>query len=217
MAPRRMLITAGPTHEPIDAVRYLANRSSGRMGLAVAAAAREAGWEVTLLLGPVPTDPPADVTVHRYESTAQLQARLDEHFAAADVLVMAAAVADYRPRSASGGGKIERQGEGLVLELEPTPDLVAGCAARKRPDQFIVAFALESPDVLEARAVAKLQRKAVDAIVANPLATMGDPRIDAMLLTAAGDRVAPGAMSKAEFAAWLVDQIAARVVDAPRR
>ena len=180
--PRHMLITAGPTHEPIDAVRYVANRSSGRMGIALAEAARDAGWAVTLLLGPVATVPPADVRTLSFESTADLARLLDEHFPGCDVLIMAAAVADYRPHR-TNQPKLPRQGKPLVLELEPTPDLVAACAARKRPDQRIIGFALEEPASLEQRALEKLRRKGLDAIVANPLTTMGSPDVTATIYT----------------------------------
>ena len=114
--PRRMLITAGPTHEPIDAVRYIANRTSGRMGVALAEAARDAGWAVTLLLGPVAVAPPAGVQTVSFESTADLARRLDEHFPDCDVLIMAAAVADYRPRQAREA-KLPRKGEPMMLEV----------------------------------------------------------------------------------------------------
>jgi phosphopantothenoylcysteine decarboxylase/phosphopantothenate--cysteine ligase len=199
-----MLITAGPTHEPIDAVRYLANRSSGKLGLAITAAARDAGWSVTLLLGPVPRDTPlpAGVATHRYGSTADLEALLAAHFDACDALVMAAAVADYRPVGAIDG-KLER-GAGMTLTLEPTPDLVAGCAKRARADQFIVAFSLEPADQLAERAPRKLARKGVSAIVANPLQTIDADAIDATLFTAAGGSTRPGAMPKPDFARWLV-------------
>ncbi len=203
---RRLLITAGPTHEPIDAVRYIANRSSGRLGLALAAAARDAGWDVTLLLGPVAAEPPAGVTTHRFESTADLAARLDACFPDCDVLIMAVAVADYRPRSATVP-KLPRSGRPLRLELEPTPDLVAACVARKRPGQRIIGFALEDAAALESRAAEKLRRKGLDAIVANPLETMGAGDIGAVLLTAGGERLTPGGggpLDKAAFARWLI-------------
>jgi phosphopantothenoylcysteine decarboxylase/phosphopantothenate--cysteine ligase len=204
----RMLITAGPTHEPIDAVRYLANRSSGAMGLALAAAGRDAGFDVTLLLGPTPTEPPAGPTVARFGSSRDLQRLLEKHFAAADVLIMAAAVADYRP-ARSVEGKLRRTGGAMTLELEPVPDLVAGCAAAKRRDQRIIAYALEEPDALERRAGEKLRRKRVDAIVANPLQTMGAADVDATLFTATGERLRPGPMSKPAFAEWLVRWLSA--------
>ena len=205
----RMLITAGPTHEPIDAVRYLANRSSGRLGLCLAEAARDAGWQVTLLLGPVGLPRPAGLRVERFESVADLAKLLDEHFPSCDVLIMAAAVGDFRPRPA-GERKLPRTGEKLLLELEPTPDLVAACAARKRADQSIIGFALEEPAMLEARAQQKLAQKGLDAIVANPLETMGADEIRAILYTADGRAIQPPEgkpLRKGAFARWLIEWI----------
>lgn len=201
-----MLITAGPTREPIDAVRYLSNRSSGRLGLALAGAARRAGWSVTLLLGPVEVEPPEGVALHRFETAGQLEALLAEHFPRCDVLVMAAAVADYRPVSAEAG-KLDRRGGKRTLELEPVPDLLARCAEEKRAGQRVIGFALERPEELAERAQRKLREKGVDAIVANPLATMDGDRIEAALMGRDGSVDRPGAMSKAEFAAWLVERI----------
>ena len=207
----RLLITAGPTREPIDAVRFISNRSSGRLGVALAQAAVQAGHEVTLLLGPVCVEPPA-VRVERFESTADLQALLERCFPPCDALVMAAAVGDYR-LAQSSQGKLARQEAGtLTLELTPTPDLVAGLAQCRRPEQRIVAFALESPEVLEARAAAKLRRKGVDAIVANPLQTMEADAIDPRWITASGQTVRPGLMPKTQFAPWLLTQVQALFV-----
>lgn len=202
----RILVTAGPTHEPIDQVRYLANRSSGALGAAIADAAAEAGCRVTLLLGPCAAQAQrAEVRVVRFETTADLERLLDEHFPSCDVLVMAAAVADYRPTPGSArSGKLERTDKGLVLELESTPDLVKRCAAGKCADQRVIAFALEEPAQLAQRAQAKMRRKGVDAIVANPLQTMGDPGITATVYTATGQALSPGNMPKRDFAAWLV-------------
>ncbi len=207
-AGRRLLITAGPTYEPIDAVRYIANRSSGRMGLELAHAGRAAGWSVTLLLGPGAAAPP-DIRTRRFDSAADLARLLDEEFPACDVLIMAAAVADYRPRR-SIEEKLGRGAAPLRLELEPTPDLVAGCAARKRPGQRVIGFALEPAGVLEPRAREKLYRKGLDAIVANPLETMGASEIRAVLYTAAGEVLQPPAdapgerIGKPAFARWLI-------------
>ncbi len=208
----RFLITAGPTHEPIDAVRYLANRSSGRLGVALAEAARDANASVTLLLGPTLASPPQGVTTHRFESTADLERRIAENLAECDVLVMAAAVADYRPRprNVNASGKRPRSEEGLTLELESAPDLVAEAARRKRPDQMIVGFALEEPSALADRARRKLASKQLDAIVANPLKTMGAADIDATIFTPHAEPVCPGPMSKDDFAAWLVEWIIER-------
>jgi len=207
----RILITAGPTREPIDAVRFISNRSSGAMGLALTAAAVEAGHDVTLLLGPGPRDNelPAGARVYRFQSSAELQQLLEAHFGDCDVLIMAAAVADYRPVIVQEG-KLPRNSEGnLVLELQPTPDLVALMAQRRKPSQRIIAFALEEPDHLEQRAAEKLARKGVDAIVANPLATMESGTINAVWLTAdPSQRDAPGRMDKQAFAHWLLGKIA---------
>jgi phosphopantothenoylcysteine decarboxylase/phosphopantothenate--cysteine ligase len=180
-----MLVTAGPTHERIDAVRYLGNRSSGRMGIAVAEAAAQAGWGVDLLLGPACIAPPAAVRVARFGSTTELDQLLIEHFPACDVLVMAAAVADYRP-ARPRSSKIERGAGRLLLELEPTADLVAGCAARRRAGQRIVGFALEEPHLLETRALEKLRSKRLDAIVANPLESIESDQISATVYTTQG-------------------------------
>ncbi len=203
---RRILITAGPTHEPIDAVRYLANRSSGRLGICLAVAARDAGWDVTLLLGPTPLPPPASVLTERFETTADLAALLDRHAPSCAVLIMAAAVADYRPR-VPAAHKLPRTGQKLVLELEPTPDLIGACAARKRPGQRLIGFALEEPAALATRAREKLAQKGLDAIVANPLETMNADEIRATVYTADGRAVAPPGdrpLKKDEFARWLI-------------
>jgi phosphopantothenoylcysteine decarboxylase/phosphopantothenate--cysteine ligase len=206
----RMLITAGPTREPIDAVRFISNRSSGRVGLALAEAAAEAGHAVTLLLGPVLASASLGerVRVERFSSTQDLRVLLREHFEACDALVMAAAVADYRPIEVRPG-KLPRSVDGgrLFIELEPTPDLVAEVAASKRADQAVVAFSLEEPARLVARAREKLRRKEADAIVANPLATMDAGQIEPTLFTADGRHFSPGRMSKAAFGRWLVGEV----------
>lgn len=213
---KRLLITAGPTREPIDAVRFIGNRSSGQMGLAIAQAAADAGHEVVLLLGPVGDQAlsamSSGVTVERFETTEQLQGLLNAHQEGFEVLIMAAAVADYRVvQGRESGKKIERQEAGgrWVLELEPTPDLVAGVCGRKRADQRVVAFALEETGKLQERAVAKMKRKGVEAIVANPLETMDSGEIDGMLIWVDGriERPSGGTSSKPAFARWLVERV----------
>lgn len=209
----RMLITAGPTHEPIDAVRFIGNRSSGRMGLALADAACGLGWHVTLLLGPVaglPVD--TRVAVHRFRTASDLQALLALHVPSADVLVMAAAVADYRPKvdPAFQGGKFRRTDQKLTLELEPTPDLLAETSRTRRPDQLFVGFALEPRAELLASARHKLEKKRVDLVVGNPLETMDSPTIEAVVIGRDGSEWrTPGVMPKTEFAVWLLDVIGA--------
>lgn len=212
-AARRLLITAGPTHEPIDAVRYIGNRSSGRLGVQLADRAAARGWSVTLLLGPTSLSPNhSDVRTVRFRTTAELQDALAEEFERCDVLVMTAAVADYRPKTRELGGKIKRASQGLSLELEATPDLLAAVSKARLPGQFVVGFALEPRDRMIESARDKLQRKSLDLIVANPLETMDAPTIEAALL--APDEPAPtrlAAMSKAVFADALLDEIERRL------
>lgn len=204
------MITAGPTQEPIDQVRYLGNRSSGRVGIALAEAAAEAGWTVTLLLGPTPrTCSDSRVSVHRFRTTADLQLLLAANFPESDVLVMAAAVADYRPRPnpdvEAAHGKLRRLADGLTLQLEPTPDLLAACSARRTPGQRLVGFALEPRERLLTSAREKLARKGLDLIVANPLETMDAEHIEATVVGAAQQvHTTPGAIPKEVFARWLI-------------
>lgn len=210
----KILITAGPTREPIDAVRYLSNRSSGAIGAALVAEAVTAAHHVTLLLGPVTVDlpEPSDrFRVHGFESSVDLQRLLQAHFDDCDVLIMAAAVADYRPAQ-TANGKLPRHADtAQTLHLEPTPDLVAQLASTKRADQRIIAFALEEPAHLEQRALAKLRQKRVDAVVANPLDTMESDVVTATWLTAGEDDEpvveALGVLSKGQFARWLIQRL----------
>ena len=221
----RLLITAGPTHEPIDAVRFLGNRSSGALGLALAADADRRRWPRTLLLGPTnlppPRDPPphpgnrADTTapLFRFRTTADLDALLAEHLHRCDILIMAAAVADYRPaQTTNTDRKLRRTPGPMTLELEPTPDLLARCAGRRAPGQLLVGFALEPEGELHVSARRKLERKGVDAIVANPLETMDAATITATLYHAGrpDPEPAPAGLSKADFAPWLLDRLHAR-------
>jgi phosphopantothenoylcysteine decarboxylase/phosphopantothenate--cysteine ligase len=210
--PPRILITAGPTHEPIDAVRFIGNRSSGRLGLEIAATAAERGWDVTLLLGPVANDSAAArdsrIRLARFLTTDDLGALLDRYQSEADLLILAAAVADFRPAEPVAGSKLRRTDAGLTLKLEPTPDLAARCVSRRAPGQRILAFALEPREGLLEAALAKLRRKGVDLIVANPLETMDAATVEAALL--GPEEVidqTPGAISKADFARWLLDRL----------
>jgi len=199
----RILITAGPTRESIDAVRYLSNRSSGKMGLALAQAASDAGHEVTLLLGPIGEVTLAlSVSVCRFESCADLQKLMTQHWPGQDLLIMAAAVADYRPTVVQQG-KIPRN-QGLSLQLEPTPDLVKEAVSNKQHHQHVVAFALEAPSVLLDHATQKMHQKGVDAIVANPLKTMDSATISAIWITASGEQKKIPPMDKTDFARDLI-------------
>jgi phosphopantothenoylcysteine decarboxylase/phosphopantothenate--cysteine ligase len=169
---RRIVVTAGGTQEPIDPVRFIGNRSSGKMGVAVARAALDRGAAVTLVAGTMTVPPPTDAEVVRTESTADMRAAVLDALPDADALVMAAAVADFRPRRAADR-KLSRD-EGLTLELEPTEDILAEAAALAgdlRPRPVLVGFAAETGSL--ERAPDKLRRKGVDLLVANDVAEPG--------------------------------------------
>jgi len=166
-----VLVTAGPTEEPLDDVRYLSNRSSGKMGYALAEASRRRGAEVVLVSGPTHLDPPAGATVECVRTTEQMAQAVLRHFDQATVTLMAAAVADFRPAEVYPG-KIKRQDGVPTLRLEPTPDILAIIAPRRRPGQVVVGFAAETGNLL-AHAAAKLQQKHLDFIVANDVSQEG--------------------------------------------
>lgn len=159
-----MIVSAGGTREPIDSVRVIANRSSGKQGYAVAAEAAARGAEVTLV-STVSLPVPVGVSVVAVETAAQMQAAIDERSNLADVIVMAAAVADFRPVSAADHKLKKHHGTPEVV-LEPTPDILAGLGERKPARQVLVGFAAETDDLI-ANAQAKLERKHLDLIVAN--------------------------------------------------
>ena len=162
---RRVVVTAGPTRESIDPVRVVTNRSSGKMGYAVAEAAWTRGAEVVLISGPVALAAPVGVQVRKVETTKQLEAAVREELARADVLVMAAAPADYRP-SAPSDSKRSRIDGALAIPMEPTDDILTGTREARRPGSVTVGFALETGDAL-AKGRVKLERKALDLIVVN--------------------------------------------------
>ncbi len=164
LAGKTVVITAGPTREPVDPVRYLSNRSSGKMGFALAAAARLAGANVTLIAGPVGLDTPRGVERIDVMTAADMRAATEAVIGEADIFVATAAVADYRPATVAER-KIKKSGETMTLELVRTDDILAGVAARPAAP-FTVGFAAETDD-LEAYARGKLEDKGLDMIVAN--------------------------------------------------
>lgn len=165
LARLRVVISAGPTQEPIDPVRFISNRSSGKMGYAVAEAARARGASVTLVSGPVSLEAPEGVRVIRVESASEMKAAMDEAAAEADVIIMAAAVADYRA-AAPVDRKIKKDSEELQIPLVRNDDILAGLGRTKRAGQILVGFAAETNDVI-AYAAEKLKRKNADLFVAN--------------------------------------------------
>ena len=170
LAGRTVVVTAGGTREPIDAVRVIANRSSGKQGEAVAAEAAARGAQV-LLITTADRPAPAGVRGQRVETAAEMEVAVNLAAADADVVVMAAAVADFRPKVAAPG-KLKKDAGPPEIVLEPTPDILAGLGARKRPGQVLVGFAAETSDLL-ANAADKLRRKHLDLIVANDVSAPG--------------------------------------------
>ncbi len=169
-----VLITAGGTREPIDAVRFVGNRSSGRMGLALAAAAERRGATVTVIAANVSIPRPAGIEYVDVETTAQLATACDGRFDGADVLIMAAAVADYAPAEPHAGKlKKDQTGEELNLRLERTQDVLSGLATRRRPGQMLVGFAAEHGDGALGYGRDKLTRKNLDAVVVNDIGAAG--------------------------------------------
>ncbi len=162
------LITAGPTREYVDPVRFFSNASSGKMGYALASAAVERGWSVDLVSGPVCLAPPSGVSFHPVVTAAEMESACRQLFPACDLLVMCAAVADYRPVSPAKR-KIKKKDESLVIHLEPTVDIAKALATEKR-HQLCVGFAAET-DHIEAHARKKLREKNLDWIVANDVSS----------------------------------------------
>ena len=166
-----IVISAGPTREAIDPVRYITNRSTGKMGYAIAEAARERGLLVTLVSGPVNLLPPEGVEVINIESAADMAQAMKKASENADMIVMAAAVADYRPKQYSTS-KVKKSDGDMCIELERTEDILLSLGKNKRPGQILVGFAAETDDLLK-NAQGKLERKNLDYIAANIVGVPG--------------------------------------------
>ena len=206
----RVLVTAGGTREPIDSVRYVGNRSSGRMGVALGAEAARRGASVTLIAANVSLPPPAGVRVVEVQTAAELLAAARAEFAEAHVLLMAAAVADFRPGEPLDE-KISKSGrDGLELALEPTEDVLAALAATRTPDQTLVGFAAEHGEGAVERGRAKLERKGLDAVVVNDISRAGigfdAPDNEVTIVTAGGRQEVPLG-SKESVAAAILDSV----------
>ena len=171
LAGKKIVITAGPTHEPIDAVRFIGNRSSGKMGFALATALKQSGANVHLISGPVQLSPPLGVQVTRVETAVEMHKAALEAFKTADIGIATAAVADFRAKS-SASEKLHRNEMPPAIELHENPDILADWGKQKRIDQLLVGFALESDDGVKS-AKSKLKRKNLDMIVLNSTADLG--------------------------------------------
>jgi phosphopantothenoylcysteine decarboxylase/phosphopantothenate--cysteine ligase len=209
LAGKRVLVTAGATRESIDPVRVLTNRSSGKMGYRLAEAAWARGAEVTLVSGPSAERAIPEASFHRVESVADLRGAVAAHLPNADVLVMAAAPADFRPAQTSAE-KRPRQNGAAMLALEPTEDILSDTKRQRRPGAVVVGFALETGDAV-ARGQAKLERKDLDLIVVNDALEPGAGfEVDTnrvTLLHRDGRRADLPLASKAEVAEAILDAV----------
>ena len=215
LAGRRILVSAGPTHEPIDPVRFLGNRSTGRMGIAIARAALDRGAAVTLVLGPGTIEPPSRADVVAVETAEEMRSAVFAAVDQADAVVMAAAVADFRPKQAAGS-KLKKEAGVPELILEPTTDILRELGERERRP-LLVGFAAQTED-LEASGRRKLASKRLDLLVVNRVGRegtgFGADSNEAMILTPAGDDEPLRTWTKVELANALLDRVAASLRDA---
>jgi phosphopantothenoylcysteine decarboxylase / phosphopantothenate---cysteine ligase len=209
LAGRRVLVTAGPTREAIDPVRFVSNHSSGKMGVAVARAAWRRGAVVDLIAGPLSVAAPTGVAMHAVESTADMAAAVEHLLPDADVLVMAAAPADFRPAKPAST-KIKKSAAPAALALDPTPDILNATRAARRPGAVMVGFALETGHAIE-NAGDKLAAKVLDLIVVNdatePGAGFGVDTNRVTLLARDGSQQCLPLMSKDEVADAILDRV----------
>jgi phosphopantothenoylcysteine decarboxylase/phosphopantothenate--cysteine ligase len=208
----RVLVTAGGTREAIDSVRYVGNRSSGRMGVELAQEAARRGAEVTLVAANVTLEQPPGVRVVDVESAAELREAALEAFAGSDVLLMAAAVADFRP-SAAEDSKITKTGrDGLSLQLEPTADVLSELSSARSAGQTLVGFAAEHGEGGVERGRAKLERKQLDAVVVNDISRsdigFDSAQNEVTIVTAGGERSVERG-PKSAVAAAILDEVEA--------
>ena len=209
LAGRRVLVTAGPTHEPIDPVRYVGNRSSGKMGIAVAVEAAARGADVRLVLGPGAVEPPAHIKTVRVETAEEMRDAVLGEFEGADAVVMAAAVADFRPERAAAG-KLKKESGPPDVRLVATPDILRELGERKG-ERVLVGFAAETADLGE-RGRAKLAAKNLDLVVVNEVGRhgtgFGSDTNDAMIITRSGVEEPLRTWSKRELAAAICERLA---------
>lgn len=205
----RIMVTAGPTREALDPVRYISNRSSGKMGYAIARAAMERGADVTLLTGPVAIAPPKGVRVIEFTTTQDLLERALDHAEAQDVIIQSAAPADYRAKEIAPQKMKKQGGADMIIELVENPDVAATLGKAKRKDQTFVGFAAETNDVLE-HAKGKLVKKNLDMIVANDVTAPGagfDVNTNIVTLITKENMTSLPLMSKDDVADQILDAV----------
>jgi phosphopantothenoylcysteine decarboxylase/phosphopantothenate--cysteine ligase len=209
LAGKRVLVTAGPTREAIDPVRFVSNHSSGKMGVALAAAAWRRGAEVTLVAGPISVPPPTGAVVRRVESTADMSRVVEELAPSADVLIMAAAPSDFRPGTVADR-KIKKGTEAPVVAFENTPDILRSTISRRRNGAIVVGFALETHDAVDSGR-RKLREKELDLIVVNDATEAGagfgvDTNRVTLLFRDGSDEVLP-LQPKSDVADAILDRV----------
>jgi phosphopantothenoylcysteine decarboxylase/phosphopantothenate--cysteine ligase len=218
---RRIVVSAGPTYEDIDPVRYIGNRSSGRMGYAIAQEASRRGAHVVLVSGPTKLDPPPGVQIERVRSAMEMSRAMTQHASGADAVVMAAAVADYMPEAGAAGEKIAKQDGPLTMRLVRTPDILAelGRARGSSSSPVLIGFAAETGDP-RPRARKKLASKQVDLIVANDVSRADagfDSDTNAAFLIAGDGEIELPLMLKSELAGRILDRLEHLLVSRPVR
>ncbi len=205
----KFLITAGPTREKIDPVRFITNYSSGKMGYALARAAKKCGHEVVLVSGPTTLPCPAGVFRIDVESASEMAQAVHRCFSEADVIIMAAAVADYRPATAETH-KLKKMPGNLMLQLERTEDILASLGKNKRQEQLLIGFAAETDD-LENNALGKLKRKNLDWIAANWVADgFGTATNSLILFNRKGEKFELGNAEKEKLAEEMLKTVLAK-------
>ena len=201
----RILITSGPTRQYLDPVRYLSNASSGRMGACLAAAAIEAGHQPVVVSGPVSIDYPADAEIIRVTTTREMLDAATEQFPECDGVIGAAAPCDFQPEIIAPQ-KLKKQGNGITLKLTETSDILGSLGEIKQPNQWSVAFALETENGIQ-NAVSKLKRKNCDLVVLNDPSAIESNQTQIKILDAAGKIVAEVSNSKLAAAQAIIQCI----------
>ena len=219
LAGKRVVITAGATREPIDPVRYITNRSSGKMGVALAAAAADRGADVTLIAGAMTVPSPAGVQTIKAESACEMHAACLKAFEWADLFIGAAAVSDYAVAEVAQSKLKKQSGEPITLQLVPNPDIIAELGAARRPGQVVIGFAAETADLVE-NALLKIHRKNLDMIAANDVSAEGagfdtDTNI-LVLIRRDGYQKSLPIMSKRQAAEHILDEAVALLSDTGR-